>query len=136
MSAITIAKATNPIMITTKSNVLNWKQNTKFSVPQAINLLGLDITTAHDTPISGINISTKNVDFNSTGFYPADIIAETISRGGQPVYNNKTITIHVAESFNDQPDLSAESRELARQNHTRKESKFSRIISNIKGFFA
>ena len=136
MSAITIAKATNPIMITTKSNVLNWKQNTKFSVPQAINLLGIDITTAHDTPISDINISTKNVDFDSTGFYPADIIAETISRGGQPIYNNKTITIHVAESFNDQPDFELETRESTRQNHTRKESKFSRIINNIKGFFA
>ena len=136
MSALSIAKAINPIMITTKSNVLNWKQNTKFSVPQAINLLGLDITTAHDTPISGINISTKNVDFDSTGFYPADIIAETISRGGQPIYNNKTITIHVAESFNDQPDLQSESRESVRQNHTRKVSKFGRIISNIKGFFA
>lgn len=136
MSTLSIAKTTNPIMITTKSNVLNWKQNTKFSVPQAINFLGVDITTAHDTPISGINISTKNVDFNSTGFYPADIIAETISRGGQPIYNNKTITIHVAKSFNDQPDLSAESRESVRQNHTRKESKFIRIISNIKGFFA
>lgn len=136
MSTLSIAKATNPIMITTKSNVLNWKQNTKFSVPQAINLLGLDITTAHDTPISGINISTKNVDFNSTGFYPADIIAETISRGGQPIYNNKTITIHVAESFSNQPEFESETRESVKEDHAKKESKFSRIINNIKGFFA